>query len=384
MIRLRSFYSILACCLAVSTVSAQSFYDPYLLPMGQWVGRGRIFSCTHEPFRWLDGGQVREVAHPKLPNPFVGLTTVESPSNLGGLGFFAQDSLWINGWKDKCTLLYRHSAKGWEESVRITSLSRRRVASMIPLRNGRYLVFNPPDPEPKSGRENPYHHGIFAIDERGHLFAKSLDSLPDKDWFKDANLVRSSRLDAAAMTEDHFIVCCPEYGRFWLFSMEDGRLQRTVDLYGKEVSKLLGHKNLPRMVVELQPRKDGRILISAREETLIKPLIEEVAKADSRLRSLLDGPLHESQAADLQRTLDRTIAEALMPYPGIAWFELHPETGRIRRLNPSPVGAKDILPVGQDAPFWIVDEDDRVIYTDAEFRTLARTSKTKAQLGIKR
>lgn len=374
------FLFSMACLIAtcgMHRLGAQAFFDPYVLCMGQWTQQGRLFSCPDEPLRWLIRGRIKEVAHPKLPSPLKDSPNFQPPPNLGGLGFHFQDALWINGWTRKESVLFRQSGTGWEEVAKVPCTSFSRNTSLIPLRNGRYLVFNPPDPDPKPKKKNPYFYGIFAQDERGELVSRSLESLPERDWQEDANLALATRLDATAFTDDHVTVCCAEYGRFWIFSLEDGRLRHTVDLYGQETAKLLGRKQIPRMVLEFQPRKDGRLLISARDEALIKPLLAEVKKAEARLNDWMRPNLPEDQENGLWNSLQRQVAEVLMPFPHLTWFELDPDTGSLKRLNPSPVGARDILPVNKEAPFWLVDEEDRVIYMDMSFKAFPKAPELK-------
>lgn len=358
---------------AFPMLQAQTLFDPYVSPVGQWTDRGLLFTAPGLPIRWVARGTVREVEPPKMHNPFSsGPLTGVFKSGMGGVAYFLDGRLWFSGWDGQREVLFEHKNNAWSEVAAVPSPDRKRRSHLVPLRNGRFLAFSPRDPELKPDQPSPWFFGVYAKDDSGELRLRTMETMSDKAWHKDPNLRRMLLgLQASVVVEDHFVLCCPEYGQFWVFSLEDGRLRRTMEIYGGKAAKLLAGRSVPRMVTQFQPQKDGTLLIAARDEAVLDAIPELARRAELANQQVLGGPLSGDQIGAAGRFVEMQYQEMLMQVPQQRWFELDPATGSVKRRNPSPVGALDLIPhVSPEAAsktFWMVDAEGKVSYTASDF-----------------
>ncbi|HJV90802.1 MAG TPA: hypothetical protein VJ623_10895 [Holophagaceae bacterium] len=272
------------------------------------------------------------------------------------------------GAKDQMTTrLWIRDSQGWRLLASLVVPRRKGAALIQPLHNGRFLAIAKGnlDPEVAPGQGSPF--SILTLDEKDQLqFGTALDpevpkleSLPELKFLLPLGLV--------IRTPDHLTLIVQKTGMYWVFSLENGSLQRSGRLYASLTDEML-QQGLPwPVVLHAQPLPDGDLFLSTRSEAAL--LGSRQGLADLKRIEMETG---KASLQDQHRWVEawkskRT--ELNNQFPEVVWWRFSPNSGTFTRLNPPPPGARETLAgLSDEAVFhWIPTPTGQVRITASDF-----------------
>lgn len=348
--------------------------DPiFIQRTAQWTPQGLMVSAWRQPLEFTDRKKTRPLAHPEFPVAFE--VPPASKAQLGSKAFWLQGRIYLTGSGKGTSTLWCFDQGRWSKEATL-AYGGYWEPTLLPLDNGRYLVFMPPmEDDCKREWNAPRRHyfGIARRNERGELSMTDYGDLGIKNADKDPHIRRAFVFaDASVVTDDLLTLGCPEYGVFWTFSLKNGALKRSMALYEPPLEQMMQKGMGTLMLLNMQPLKEGNILVSARDGAFQGALATETAK----LKQLMQPPpgtnIDPKQARDRFRFQQQAIQDIYIQYPHVHWFELDPDKGSVRRRNPSPVGARDLIHTVLEVRnfYWLPDEDGRVHFLDRYLKGL--------------
>lgn len=380
----------LAACTTAVAQKQSSREDITVFPTGQWTPMGLLVSAWFSPTYLIKGKRAAELKgaeaplqtmlgfDPKAPKVMAmkpkdreKLVDVFQPRNQGSKIFHLQDRFWQNTWvTGTATLWRRDPGSAWERSLEFQTAGCKYRPTILPLANGKFLVVNPPPFKDSTGQAKQHPLGIFRTNAKGELDQESPIELEKGEFHKnDAFRRMLIFLDTCVVVEDRLVLCCPQYGMFWVLSLEDGRVLRSAKLYGDALDGLVAANRGHRLIINLQPLKSGEILLAARNPETAKTFIKDATKAQEHLQL---PPGSEPSKGQVQQILDlreRSMEVAYMDHHEVFWYEFRPRSGTFHRLPSGPVGGRGFIASLKDFEdfYWIPDAEDRITFTDRTF-----------------
>jgi hypothetical protein len=148
------------------------------------------------------------------------------------------------------------------------------------------------------------------------------------------------------MTPKHATVLSRTTGLFWVFSLEKASLVKAGNIFNKVTPEMIAKGGFPNPILCVNPEKDGTILIGAQDESFFTTesgdLIKEINEMESK-----------SNLSDEEATmfLVRRMRELAEKNPYIVWYRIHPENGRVEKLDNPPEGGSNVREGGKN-DYW--------------------------------
>ncbi len=274
--------------------------------------------------------------------------------------------------KDQMTTrLWIRELQGWRHMASLVVPRRKGAALIQPLENGRFLAIAKGnlDSEAAPGQGSPF--SILTLDERDQLqFRTALDpELPKLDSLPELKFLIPFGL--AIRTPDHLTLILQKTGMYWVFSLENGSLQRSGRLYASLTDDLL-LQGLPwPLVLHAQPLPDGDLIWSSRSEAAITGARQGLA--DLKRLEMETG---KASLQDQHRWVEAWKSKRMelnQQFPDVVWWRFSPRSGTFTKLNPPPPGARETLAgLSDESAFhWIPTGTGQVRVTDSDFSAFA-------------
>lgn len=286
-------------------------------------------------------------------------------------------------------LLEKRAGNQWTRVAAFQSKAKG-VFSLVPLKNGNFLAYTDRanGTFKVDGGYSPI--GILEADKHGMLHpARSLDpgfslpvwSGPIDEWghagsnFKEVSFGYSSTL---LRVPGHIILAAERIGYFWVFSDEDGRLERRVILFDCVDEERLKHPGeTPHVGLGVHPRPNGHLLIASRSRSAVE-------QAGRAFRSIIP----ESERDDPKKVLQwwektKPLRDLnLKEFPDVSWWDLDPETGAVTPETPPQKFPDKILSANQLWNWnWRFRADANLLYFPTEDNQ-PETKTARKFLGI--
>jgi len=242
----------------------------------------------------------------------------------------------------------RHVFAKWEDGEwRLLGTLRvpKQLINFIPCDGDRFIVVssdtdffddNRPDRSPfcvvalKEGRKeltavSSIDHGQDGL--RKYMVQKNCFSLA---WFSDV-----------VVTEGRATLVNKDTGLYWVFSTETARLVKAGSIFKGVTPEMIagGDFKSRRGVLCANPERAGTVLLSAQDEGLYLTETENPIKEATELwESVLLEQLIEEGDAWIWEIQSRRMGEVLARNQLIAWYRIHPDNGRLERLDAPPEG----------------------------------------------
>jgi len=242
----------------------------------------------------------------------------------------------------------RHVFAKWEDGEWLllgTLRAPKQLMHFIPCDGGRFIVVssdtdifedNRPDRSPfcvvaaKEGKKeltvvSSIDHG--QDDLRKFMFQANCFSLA---WFSDV-----------IVTEGRATLVNKDTGLYWVFSTETARLVKAGSIFKGVTPEMIagGYLKSRGGILCANPEKEGCVLLSAQDEGLYLAETENPIKEAMELwESVPWEQRTEERDAGIWETQVRRMNNVLARSPLIVWYRIHPENGRLERLDAPPKG----------------------------------------------
>lgn len=218
-------------------------------------------------------------------------------------------------------VLINQGSDGWKPLGKLTG--ERFLPSLIPLSKDRFLgVAMTQSAIVKDGKCFPF--GVYLLKENGEIqLDEPMEGGLDKPVFKKEKgwnypfLQTTFIKQETALTED-YLVLGSQWGYFWVFRRDTGRLRRLVRLYPEADEAFLSKYPPVQIVLGFQPTRAGDILIASRAKDALLEGAKEMAK-----------PVALAMDPDTRGRTRRWADSFNATYPLVFWWNLDPEQGRI-------------------------------------------------------
>ncbi len=359
----------LLACLALSVLPMLA--DPpevFVNPIGQWVGDQLLVASNASEIRMLGREGVTTVPRPGTSAAPSGASEVDLLKGPGDQKPFAIGTvLYVNVRNEKGTTLFERKLEGWTPIALLPATAMKGfLPTLVPLKNGRFLVLGPPPTEEETKKHVAAPFATYRLNDKGaleHLESGSFTPLP----FQNHPVLKNVALQphALTLTEDHLVLASPHYGVFWIFSLENGALRRTAQLFGEEVTKrMVEAKEGLVTVLNFQPLKDGDLLVSSLHADQLPDLLKARQTFWADMRKIAPNRGNPPEAFEnYGRVYAVRETEIRTTFPFVTWFTVKPSTGTVKRLETAPPGALSVRDKADEDFYWVVDEEDRVIHT---------------------
>jgi len=128
-------------------------------------------------------------------------------------------------------------------------------------------------------------------------------------------------------------------GLYWCFSLERASLTKAGcilrHLDSKDIVKTIRNRGFVVAVLCAQPEKEGTVLVSALEEAALK---NDVGNTWGELMEYVQKD-PDLSPKDREKLYNDRINELRRRSPNVVWYRIHPENGRVEKLDTPPIGA---------------------------------------------
>jgi len=310
--------------------------------------------------------------------------------------FFCNQSFFYNYYQDEInentkenknlTIVKIKENNQWSQIVSYYFKSNRHRPLIFPLKNGKWFILNADGMKDGFGKQINSFFFIGKANEKGVLeyvdhYETGLGKLYENFFILNAISGPSPKI----FTEDFVVICVERYGLFWSISLENGQVQGPVKLFPRLSDDAILKNEVLRPVINLQPRKDGTILVATRPEEAVLAGSDTIRLLRSYSNQMLSG-IQPENALQVAKASARMEEDVYLKFPFVSWFELTPRTLGFKRLSPPPFGAKEMIHSAQEFRdfTWIVDANDDVRFLKKgfpEFQEEARPRSPKTSEG---
>jgi hypothetical protein len=268
--------------------------------------------------------------------------------------------------------LHRLEGGAWS---RIGWFSRERSQGRVlffPLGSGKFLGLSKRYFRDSTGKARTSPFAIFSRhpEREEFLFDNEVELGMDKKLFEKLDPFQLWTTTLIAFTDGDLTLALPKSSLYWTFSLETGRLRRHGRFMDKATDELISVALLPSLLLNLQPAPDGSILLAMRHADMLTEMKDGLADIKH-----IERLLAESKGADASNALKawrQRQDELASRFPFVQWWSYEPSTGAVRRLDPPPQGAKQIVATFADLRNmnWVPTRDGRVLQVSGDFREL--------------
>jgi hypothetical protein len=146
---------------------------------------------------------------------------------------------------------------------------------------------------------------------------------------------------AVAITGDYAVLVNQQTGLYWIFSLRNGSLKKTGNIFKKMTPEILNEGGFFRTgtvrmpVICVNPEKDGTILVAAEDEDFFLTEKGDPGKEANEIWQNMPEP---KTMQDFANIFDQKERELYERNPYIVWYRLYPEEGRVEMLSQAPEG----------------------------------------------
>lgn len=241
---------------------------------------------------------------------------------------------------------------------------------IFPLRNGNWLVLDAFPDRNNTGKRIDSVFSIMKLNKNCFLENDSKNKIDSGlgKLLENDNVLRAINVaNPVVITNSHIVITSYEYGLMWSFSIEDGKSSGICRLYTEVTDEMINKSEVLRTIINMQPLKDGCIFIAARPLAAVVEGGKQLKRINELGNAIATG-VNASNAADRYKAYVNVYQEIYSTFPEVYWYKFTPNNGRIERVNPSPVGARDFISSGREFEqfSWLPDENDGIHYLDID------------------
>jgi len=263
---------------------------------------------------------------------------------------------WANGEREKDgegREFKRHVLAKWEDGkwrlIGTLRVPGSQLIHVIPCDGDRFIVVSGETDLYENNRQDRSPFCVVAAKEGQKELAivSSLDHGQDglRKYMSNPDCFKLAWFSQVIMTDGRATLVNKDTGLYWVFDTETARLVKAGGVFkGVTPDMAASGKFMSRFgVLCANPEKAGTALISAQDEGLY---LAETENTWAEYRRMWDSVPPEQHTEELDALLDeflqRGLGEALARSQPIVWYRLHPENGRLERLDSPPEGGASI------------------------------------------
>lgn len=279
-----------------------------------------------------------------------------------------------NGVPSPCTKLMKKEDAGWISEASLTTTNSKSKPFLVPLKNGKYFVLCAYKDEEKPGTKEASIFQICRKNEKGQLELAGEEEDGLGKLRRNETVLHTLNYSGPVLfTDDYMLVFAYSVGLYWSVSLENGTVKGPERLYSGITDQLINDdRGMIRPLINAQPDPNGSIIIAARPE---KSVVESsaFAKRHRDRLEILAQTQKDMPEVEFKASYKNMINEVYVEFPFVEWYRLEPRNLSLKRMDPPPTGSREMINSVEDFRkfFWIVDENDRIIYLNSSLTDFA-------------